>query len=255
MVVQVSVIVLCTVLPLVVLSFVARAVMGELTPFRLLPVYLGLPGDVSPGVASAALERVPRGYLLPMYAMLLYTLFMLPLTYMRWKPVFYLLLVGAGVKLAASIAGIVFGGWYGLVCGGTGILLSLANLFIVSQLEVDFFLDEKRILLRVDRRAGRGLDLLARGRQYARRQMWALAALYLRQALAQIPLEYRMEGYRELAIAYTRLKRTDLAERVLADATQFHPHDPRIAELASLTSFAALLDGQNGERSGESGSR
>jgi tetratricopeptide (TPR) repeat protein len=232
--VEMSMTVLSVVALLLLLTAAAYVVLGAYDPFPLVPVYLGLPGNVSPEVESAVLERIPRIYLLPLVALFLYSLVSVVTVYLCWPPAFYLLLGGVAVQLAASVAGMILGGDYGLLCGGSGIVFSIASVFVVLQLQDDFFHDKRRLLFQIDRRAGRGLGPFLRGRQYAEQKMWALAALHFRQALVQMPTERRMDGYVQLAIAYIRFKRYDLAERALADARAFDPNDARLADLATL---------------------
>jgi tetratricopeptide (TPR) repeat protein len=233
MVVEFSAAVLYAVVPLAALAFVAHAVAGPFDPFLLLPVYLSRAGEVSPQVASAALEMVPRAYLWPFPALALYSLALLAATYARWRPGFYLLLADAGVRLAFSVVGMVIGGQYGLVCGSLGLLTAAASFFVLLQVEDDFARDRKRILLRIDRDAGRGLGFLVRARRYAEGGFWALSALHLRRALFQIPAEHRLSAHLDLAVAYLHLRRYDLAERTLAGARQLDPHEPRIGQLAA----------------------
>ncbi len=103
---------------------------------------------------------------------------------------------------------------------------------LLLQLEDDFFFDEKRILLRVDRSAKKGLDFLACGRRYARRNMWAMAVIHLRRAVAWLP--DWIDCHLELAAAYIGLKRYDLAAKALAEARRISPDDPQVEELTAL---------------------
>jgi tetratricopeptide (TPR) repeat protein len=103
---------------------------------------------------------------------------------------------------------------------------------LLLRLEDDFFFDEKRILLRVDRSAKKSLDFLASGRRYMRRKMWAVAALHLRWAVAWLP--DWIDGHLELAVAYIHLKRYDLAAKALAEARRISPDGPRVEELTAL---------------------
>jgi tetratricopeptide (TPR) repeat protein len=120
----------------------------------------------------------------------------------------------------------------GLICSGSGVILAILMFFMLLQLEDDFFFDEKRILLRVDRSAKKGLDFLASGRRYMRRKMWAMAVIHLRRAASWLP--DWIDSHLELAAAYLGLKRYDLAAKALAEARRLSADDPRIEELTAL---------------------
>jgi tetratricopeptide (TPR) repeat protein len=197
-----------------------------------MPVYAGLSGNVPPKVASAALEAVPRLYVLPFAFYLPFALMVLIGLYLRWKPIFYLFLISALLTLALGGAGMLLGQGVVLICSGSGVILALLMFLLLLQLEDDFFFDEKRLLLRVDRSAKKGLDFLASGRRYMRRKMWAMAAIHLRRAVSWLPEE--IDGHLELAAAYIGLKRYDLAAKALAEARRISPDDPQVEELTAL---------------------
>jgi len=217
--------------PLLMLVYAAHEA-GIENPLTLVPIYFGLPGSVPPKLANAALEAVPRLYVLPFAFYLPFALMVLIGLYLRWKPIFFLFLVSALLALALGGAGMLLTQGWGLVCSGSGLILALLMFLLLLQLEDDFFLDEKRTLLRVDRSAKKGLDFLASGRRYARRQMWAMAAIHLRRAVAWLP--DWIDAHLELAVAYIGLKRYDLATKALAEARRTSPDDPRVEELTAL---------------------
>ncbi len=217
--------------PLLMLVYAAQEV-GIDNPFTLVPVYVGLSGNVPPKVASAALEAVPRLYVLPFAFYLPFALMVLIGLYLRWKPIFYLFLISALLTLVLGGAGMLLGQGVVLICSGSGVILALLMFLLLLQLEDDFFFDEKRILLRVDRSAKKGLDFLASGRRYMRRKMWAMAVIHLRRAVSWLP-EW-IDGHLELAAAYIGLKRYDLATKALAEARRISPDDPQVEELTAL---------------------
>lgn len=217
--------------PLLMLVYAAYEA-GIENPLTLVPVYLGLPANIPPKVASAVLEAVPRLYFLVPALYVLFSLGVLVGLYLRWKPVFFLFLISALLALALGGVGMLVGQGVGLICSGSGLILALLMFLLLLQLEDDFFFDEKRVLLRVDRSAKRGLDLLACGRRYARRKMWATAVIHLRRAAGWLP-EW-IDCHLELAAAYIGLKRYDLAVKALAEARRISPDDPRIEELTTL---------------------
>jgi tetratricopeptide (TPR) repeat protein len=214
-------------------------------PFTLAPVYLGLPGNVPPEVASAAFELVPPSYALPFAFHLLFSLIVLVGLYLRWKPIFYLFLISALLTLGSAIASIAIGlgpategvaisQGIGLTCGGGGVILSLLMFLLVLQIEDDFFFEEKRMLLRVDRDATNGPALLNSGHHYAKRNMWAMAAIHLRRAAGMMPHE--IDCHQALTVVYINLKRYDLAAKALEEARRINSDDPQVKKLAALLS-------------------
>jgi tetratricopeptide (TPR) repeat protein len=217
--------------PLLMLIYAAHEV-GVDNPLTLVPVYLGLSGSVPPKVASAVLEAVPRLYFLVPALYVLFSLGVLFGLYLRWKPIFFMFLISALLTLVLGGAGMLLSQGVGLICSGGGVILGILMFFMLLQLEDDFFFDEKRILLRVDRSAKKGLDFLANGRRYMRRKMWAMAVIHLRRAASWLP--DWIDSHLELAAAYLGLKRYDLAAKALAEARRINPDDPRIEELTAL---------------------
>ncbi len=223
--------------PLLMLVYAAQEI-GIDNPLALVPVYLGLPGSIPPKVANAAFEVVPRLYVLAFAFYLLLSLTVLIGLYLRLKPIFYLFLISALLALALGGTGMLLGQGVGPICSGGGVILALLMFLLLLQLEDDFFFDEKRILLRVDRSAKKGLDFLASGRRYARRNMWAMAAIHLRRAVSWLP--DWIDGHLELAAAYIGLKRYDLAAKALAEARRISPDDPQVEELTALLDSLCL---------------
>lgn len=210
--------------------------------FRLVPVYLGLPGDVPPKMAAAALEWLPRLYVLPFFVFSSLSLAVLVGLYVRWKPIFYLFLVSAVLISIFAFAGIAVAlglpreGMVraGLACSGGGVILALLMFLLLLQIQDDFFFDEKRLLLRPDRDATNGPALLNSGQRYARRNMWALAAIHLRRAVSQIPHEHALDCHLALSMAYLNLKRYELAASALEEARNISSDDPRVQHLSSV---------------------
>jgi hypothetical protein len=230
MVVRFAVAVFSAVAPLLVLTVVAYRTVGEFDPLRFVPVYLGVPSPVAPELARKALEMVPRTYLVPFVILSIYSLALLAGMYLRWKPAFYLMLTGVAVRFALSVVGAVLGQYYGLVCGGMGATISVASFLVVMSVQDDFSWDLQRVYFQIDRQAQGGAARLERARACAERDMWALAALYLRGAAAKMPGQ--TGPHTRLARAYLRLERPDLARMVLEQAAQIDPHDPRVHDLA-----------------------
>jgi hypothetical protein len=210
--------------------------------FRLVPVYLGLANDVPPEMAAAALEWLPRLYVLPFFVFSSLSLAVLVGLYVRWRPIFYLFLVSAVLTSVIAFAGIaVVPGLAregmiraGLACSGGGVILALLMFLLLLQIQDDFFFDEKRLLLRPDRDATNGPALLNSGQRYARRNMWALAAIHLRRAVSQISHEHALDCHLMLSMAYLNLNRYTLAASTLEEARRIEPGDPRIQHLSDV---------------------
>lgn len=216
--------------------------------------YLGLPSDLPSETVNAAFEAMPRAYIMPLVVYILFSLAVMAGLYLRWKPVFYfyvfnalLVLVSAFAGMAVSLSltaeGAALGPRVGALCSGGGLILGLMMFFLVLQLEDDFFFDEKRLLLRPDRDATNGPALLSSGRDYARREMWAMAAIHLRRATGRMP--HQIEPYLALAATYLNLKRYSLATDALEEARRIAPDDPQVERLATVLGFKMRTDLEN----------
>jgi hypothetical protein len=150
--------------------------------------------------------------------------------YLRWRPIYYLFMVDASLELLGSIVSIVLTNSY--IFGVFGVVLSLARLLMIFQLDTDFSWEKRRILLRLDKNLKGGASYLIQGEKYAKRRMWGKAVIHLRRATALMP-----EGIGSrlaLALACIRINRHDLAEKSIEDARHINATDPRIEEIASL---------------------
>jgi tetratricopeptide (TPR) repeat protein len=218
--------------------------------FRLVPLYLGQSNDVPSETASAALEWLPRLYVLPFFVFSALSLAVLVGLYTRWKPIFFLFLVSAVLISVVAFtgmavaAGLPRGGMVraGLACSGGGVILALFMFVLLLRIADDFFFDEKRLLLRPDRDATNGPAMLNSGQRYARRNMWALAAIHLRRAVTQIPHEYALDCHLALSTAYLNLKRYELAASALEEAKRINPDDPRVERLTAVLSSRRVTD-------------
>lgn len=221
--------------PIVILFIVSLMlrVSGDFTV--LIPVYLGGSGEFSSEEVTMILDLLPRFvfYLtcLPFFG----SLAMLVAIYLRWPPVYYLMLIGAILELLSSILGVVFNlsqGGLAIGFGVFGAILSVVHFVLTLQLEEDFSKKRGRILFRVDKGLESGASYLLRGRQYMSNKMWALAALHFRRAAGLLP--YQTDGYTALAIACSRLKDYELAYYALKEAQRVEPDNAKIAEMLTL---------------------
>jgi len=201
-------------------------------PFDLLSVYLGLPNNLPPVAASAALELLPRPLFFLATLPTLVSLTMFGGLYARWRPIYYLYWISAVSGFIFSIVGMFLQQGYGIIAGVVGAFFALLTLLLVFRLEDDFKIERRRILLRADRGLGSAADFVAQGDFYARQKKWALSAIHLRQAVGLFP--NRLDSRIALAVAYARLKRYDLATRELAEAKRINPKSPRVEEMMNL---------------------
>jgi len=121
-------------------------------------------------------------------------------------------------------------------------VLYAGMMFVLFRGAVDeYWVDEKRILLRLDKDVQNSqVGLQLRGKLYYENRMWALAALHLRKAAA---LKFNRDPALlvSLIATYMQLKRYDLASNALAEAQRVAPNMPEVQELA------AMLDKRTGE--------
>jgi tetratricopeptide (TPR) repeat protein len=224
-------------LPVLVLGYaIVKSMLSSLAgldasdPLALLNVYLGRPTTLSPGAVHAALAAVPRSVFILSFLPCLFSGVVLIGLYLRWKPVYYLFMADALVVVATALMAMFLG--KNLVYGGFGLGLALLRLLLVFQIEDDFQWEKRRLVLGIDRGLASGADFVIRGDFYAKRKMWAMAAIHLQRAVGWMPTD---PGSRmALAVAYIRLKRYDRAAQTLAEASRISPGNPRVAELTAL---------------------
>jgi tetratricopeptide (TPR) repeat protein len=242
--------------PLMVLAYVAYQVRIT-NPFDLIPAYLGLPSNVPPEVASAAFKTVPGAYLLPFAVYFVFSSIVLAGLYLRWRPIFYLFLVSALLMIASSVTATLLIPSGNRLCSAAGIVPGGLMLLLLFQIEDDFFTDDRRLILRADRDATNGPALLASGQRYAKRSMWAMAAIHLRRAAAR--MSHDIAPLLMLTAVYMNLKRYDLAEKTLAQARRMDPADPQLERLgAALTErkpYAPAAPGRDGAQDEGRGGR
>ncbi|MEA3338484.1 MAG: hypothetical protein U9R15_00820 [Chloroflexota bacterium] len=213
------------------LIYVATQV-GVDDPFDLLHVYLGLPGQVPPDVAAAALELLPRFYFFAAALPVLVSVTVFIGLYLRWRPVYYVYWISAVLGFVVSVLAMFLQRGFGMISGGVGAFFAFLMLLLVFRLEDDFKVEKRRILLRLDRGLGNVADFLTQGDLYARQNKWAMAAIHLRQAVGFAP---GRPGPRiALAVIYIRLKRYDRAVRELDEVDRISPGVPRVEELRGL---------------------
>jgi tetratricopeptide (TPR) repeat protein len=192
----------------------------------------------TPGVGTLSPQQVA---MLPLWiaiyaALTLYSGAVAVGLFMRWMIIMYLYIANAVLTLVMGGIMVYIMGAQGptasLMCGGGVIFVALIQFGIIVGLEGDFAHDKRRILLRTDSDAIGAIALLDSGRRYAKRGMWALAALHLQRAVQMMPGE--LDYHLLLAGIYINLKRYELADKILTQAKRINPHDTQIERLAAI---------------------
>ena len=166
---------------------------------------------------------------------LLYNVFLLIGLIKRWRFIFYLYLLQAILAVGVVGAVITVIGLESttalIACGVPLGLLVIGQLFLIFNLGADFTFNEERILLKVDP-DDLGATLLKKGNDYAKKNMWALAALHFRQAGYR--LADQVDPQVSLAVAYNNLKLYDFMVKPVKQAHSINPGDPRVKKLVSF---------------------
>jgi tetratricopeptide (TPR) repeat protein len=224
---------LLAVVPLVILFVVAQT-LGIFNFFSLIPPYLGLSSPLNDEILASAYAIFPKFYFFLAWIPAILGLFYTTALYLRWTPIYYFMLVSALIGLVGSIVGLVsmpsFVG--SIFAWGLGILISIAFLVTVFMLESDFRKTRHRLYLEVDSDIKEGMAYMIRGKQYARRGLWALSAIHLRRAIGLLP--YEPDGYLATAVACSHLKDYDLARAVLEDGQSQDPDNERLQQALSV---------------------
>lgn len=150
----------------------------------------------------------------------------------RWPIVYYLTLFQSIMFfIGAVVLGVTFGldSSVGLGCGGAIIVIALAQLFMVLNLGDDFALDRFRIMLHADSDIKTAENFLSRGNLYAKRKMWAMAAIHFRRAAMQMP--NNINGHMALVLAYLNLGMHDKIQASLDQAKRLNSDDPALHQL------------------------
>ncbi len=214
--------------PIIALSGVGM-LLGVRDPFSLLPLYFGGKSEAAPEATRLVLQMLPPLLFFLMWLPTLFSTATLVGLYLRWTPLYYIMLVSAVLQVLVSFIALLQSA---LIPGGIGVGLAVFQFFIILQVEDDFIKDRIRILLRPDEDIKGTTGLLMRGRLYASQGLWALAAIHYRRAAATVRNE--PSAHLALAAACIKLHEYDLAASTLAEARVMLPNDPKIAQLEHL---------------------
>jgi tetratricopeptide (TPR) repeat protein len=205
-------------------------------------IFLGALALLLTGIpAETRLFTPTMAHMLPFWAvyylaMCIYSVVVVIGLFARWMAIFYLYAVNTlvtwGTAVGMLVLGISLGNSGVIAIGGFILLIALVQTGITFALEQDFAHDKRRILLRTDSDAIGAVALLDSGRRYAKRGMWALAAIHLQRAVQMMPGE--LDYHLLLAGVYINLKRYELADKILTQAKRISPHDAQVERLAAI---------------------
>lgn len=205
---------------------------GIENPTRYMSLYLGATLDSR--LASSrqiVLDAFPVWAFWGLVAILVYTIVMIFLLYIRVPYGNVLYLISAIISLVLGFFGMIF--FYSSIpalgLSAFAFLLGLVQFIVTLNLWNDFTFKEHRLQLRIDRDAKSQASLFQSGRKYSKAGMWGLAVVHLRRAVAINP---RSPTYHlALAVAYTNINRYDLAGE---SVQQFERLDPHAADIEPL---------------------
>ncbi len=212
-----------------------RPLLGFQDLMDLIRLYLGLTHQVSPETANLVFEFLPR----PSFVLLVLPVVLAVLTlialFVRVRLTYYLFIATAMFDLLFVLACYLLYPLKEVVpmpFKVVATILVVLRVVLVFSIKDDFFSDNQRILLRLDRDVGDETLFLRRGLHYSKQKMWALAVLHLREAIRSLPDQ--IDGQVALMLSYIKLGHPDLAAQVLEVFEQARPGDPRIAELGAM---------------------
>lgn len=201
----------------------------------LIRLYLGLTHQVSPETANLVFEFLPRpSFILLVLPVVLAVLTLIAL-FVRVRLTYYLFIFTAVFDVLFVLACYLISPLKEVVpvpFKVVATILVALRAVLVFSIKDDFFSDDQRILLRLDRDVSDGTLSLQRGLHYSKQKMWALATLHLQEAVRLIPGQ--IDGLVALMLSYIKLGHPDLAAQVLEVFEQARPGDPRIAELGAM---------------------
>ena len=207
---------------------------GQLTPEQFLGLYAGI-RMVPPDVAATVFKWLPPLVFWAFAISLAVQFVQLVMLYLRWQP-FYWFLVGMAVLsiLLAMARLAVSPGLEGWIGAGASIL----PLVFLFRVEDDFAMEHERYWCAPDKGIHTHSAFYQRGREYARKKMWAAAVVHFRRATAGAPSN--VAYHVALATAYAKLNRYERAQSVLRGAQRLAPDNPDVRELADLIASAQV---------------
>jgi len=191
-------------------------------------VYLGL-NTLPPDVTATILKLMPPLVFWLFVAGMMVQVVQMVLIYMRWRPLYWYLVGTALLVAFFALARLALNPSPG---GVISLVIAMLPVWFLLRIEEDFMLDRTRIVCRSDPGLRSHSEFYMRGRDYARKNMWALAAVHYKRAIGAAPsiLTYHLA----LATAFIGLKRYERAGSALREAQRLEPNDRKVQELAGL---------------------
>jgi tetratricopeptide (TPR) repeat protein len=198
------------------------------TPEQLLWLYLGRP-TLPPDVAEAITSRVTATDFWSFVISVTVQMGLIALLYLRWRPLYWIGVAVAAINLVYSLVQTLTDASRLTLLS---LLISSVLILVLLSIEEDFIVEYERILCAPDKSIRTHSAFYARGREYARKRMWTLAAIHFRRAAGHAPgnVAYHLA----LVAAYLQLNRLERAEYVLSEAKRIEPGNPKVKELAEL---------------------
>ena len=198
------------------------------TPEQLLWLYLGRP-TLPPDVAEAITRRVTVTDFWSFVISVAVQMGLIALLYLRWRPLYWIGVAVASIHLVYALIQVLSNAGPLTL---SSLLISSVLILVLLSIEEDFIVEYERILCAPDKGVRTHSAFYARGREYARKKMWALAAIHFRRAAGNAPgnVAYHLA----LVAAYLQLNHLERAEYTLREAKRLEPENPRVRELSDL---------------------
>ena len=201
---------------------------GQLTPEQFLGLYIGI-RMVPPDIAQTVLTRLPPPFFWAFAISMAVQFVQVVLLYLRWQPMYWFLVGMAVLSILLAIGRLAMSP---SPQGGIGIGVSLLPLIFLFRIEDNFAMEHERYWCAPDKNIHTHSAFYQRGREYARKKMWAAAVVHFRRATAGAPSN--VAYHLALATAYAKLNRYERAQSVLRGAQRLAPDNPDVRELGDL---------------------
>jgi len=207
---------------------------GQLAPEQFFGLYVGLK-TAPPDVANTVLTKLPPSVFWAFAISMAVQFVQIVLLYLRWQPMYWFLVGMAFLSILLAI------GQQAMSSGPQGVIgigASLLPLIFLFRIEGDFMMEHERYWCAPDKGIRTHSAFYQRGREYARKKMWAAAVVHFRRATAGAPSN--VAYHLALATAYAKLNLYERAQSVLRGAQKLAPDNPDVRELADLIASAQV---------------
>lgn len=236
----------------------ARFTPDPIDTVQLLRVYVGQ-AEVLPAAQAVALNVLPREVFMFRVAYLVFTLVTTLGLITRRRPFHILYMISiaitvvniyfyanmsrdfitSGVPLTAlqGIVQVIINemlGVYGQAAIGLAVLIVLLKAALTIAMEEDFDKITERLWCKIDPTVREPVTAYVRAKNYMKRDMWTLAAMYLRKAISLQPTT--TDYYLALAEALAHLKRYAQSLALLDQAERLQPDSAGVANLRRVIS-------------------